>query len=175
MLFSAINNQKNLQILTLKVMFFFTNFLFHPPFTQIIRGMIFELNEFVCLNNGSPLLCLSHLFFKTPFVGFFVLRRFFKAHPQYAKNDFYITGESYAGHYIPAFAARVHNGNKAREGLHINLKGFAIDNGLTHPEIQYKAYPDYALDNGIIKQLEHKTISVMVPAYEQVLVAKMHA
>lgn len=38
------------------------------------------------------------------------------------KNDFYITGESYAGHYIPAFAARVHKGNKAKEGLHINLK-----------------------------------------------------
>jgi serine carboxypeptidase-like clade 4 len=39
-----------------------------------------------------------------------------------AKNDFYITGESYAGHYIPAFAARVHRGNKAKEGIHINLK-----------------------------------------------------
>jgi carboxypeptidase C (cathepsin A) len=47
---------------------------------------------------------------------------FFKEHPQFAKNDFYITGESYAGHYIPAFAARVHQGNKAKEGLHINLK-----------------------------------------------------
>ncbi|XP_021724359.1 serine carboxypeptidase-like isoform X1 [Chenopodium quinoa] len=97
------------------------------------------------------------------------LQAFFKAHPQYAKNDFYITGESYAGHYIPAFAARVHNGNKAKEGLPINLKGFAIGNGLTHPEIQYKAYPDFALDNGIIKQAEHKSISEMVPACEQAI------
>jgi serine carboxypeptidase-like clade 4 len=47
---------------------------------------------------------------------------FFKEHPELAKNDFYITGESYAGHYIPAFAARVHRGNKAKEGIHINLK-----------------------------------------------------
>ncbi|KMT02338.1 hypothetical protein BVRB_9g205630 [Beta vulgaris subsp. vulgaris] len=97
------------------------------------------------------------------------LQAFFKAHPQYAKNDFYITGESYAGHYIPAFAARVHNGNKAQEGLHINLKGFAIGNGLTHPEIQYKAYPDYALDNGIIKKSDHKRISKMIPACEQAI------
>ena len=47
---------------------------------------------------------------------------FFKKHPEFAKNDFYITGESYAGHYIPAFASRVHQGNKANEGIHINLK-----------------------------------------------------
>jgi carboxypeptidase C (cathepsin A) len=47
---------------------------------------------------------------------------FFQKHPEFAKNDFYITGESYAGHYIPAFASRVHQGNKANEGIHINLK-----------------------------------------------------
>lgn len=50
------------------------------------------------------------------------LQGFFKLHPQYAKNEFYITGESYAGHYIPAFAARVNQGNKAKEGIPINLK-----------------------------------------------------
>lgn len=47
---------------------------------------------------------------------------FFAEHPKLAKNDFYITGESYAGHYIPAFASRVHKGNKANEGVHVNLK-----------------------------------------------------
>ncbi|KAF6141856.1 hypothetical protein GIB67_003227 [Kingdonia uniflora] len=50
------------------------------------------------------------------------LQAFFTEHPQYAKNDFYIMGESYVGHYILAFAARVHRGNKAKEGIHINLK-----------------------------------------------------
>lgn len=97
------------------------------------------------------------------------LQAFFKAHPQYAKNDFFITGESYAGHYIPAFAARVHQGNKAQEGLPINLKGFAIGNGLTHPAIQYNAYADYALDNHIIKAADHKRISKMIPACEQAI------
>ncbi|MFS8011408.1 putative carboxypeptidase C [Helianthus anomalus] len=51
------------------------------------------------------------------------LQAFFKAHPDYIDNDFYITGDSYAGHYIPAFAARVKRGNKNKEGIHINLKG----------------------------------------------------
>ena len=50
------------------------------------------------------------------------LQAFFKEHPQFVKNDFYITGESYAGHYIPALASRVHRGNKNKEGTHINLK-----------------------------------------------------
>ena len=47
---------------------------------------------------------------------------FFAEHPEYAKNDFFITGESYAGHYIPAFASRVYRGNNNNEGIHINLK-----------------------------------------------------
>ncbi|CAN1238338.1 Serine carboxypeptidase-like 49 [Linum grandiflorum] len=84
----------------------------------------------------------------------------------FLQNDFYITGESYAGHYIPAFASRVHKGNKNNEGIHINLKGFAIGNGLTDPAVQYKAYPDFALENGIIKESQYKLINKVVPVCE---------
>ncbi|CAI9091163.1 OLC1v1026115C1 [Oldenlandia corymbosa var. corymbosa] len=94
------------------------------------------------------------------------LQAFFTEHPELAKNDFFITGESYAGHYIPAFAARVHQGNKAKEGIHINLKGFAIGNGLTDPEIQYGAYTDYALDMGIISKSDHDRINKVLPVCE---------
>ncbi|RDX60623.1 Serine carboxypeptidase-like 49, partial [Mucuna pruriens] len=76
-------------------------------------------------------------------------------------------GESYAGHYIPAFATRIHRGNQAKEGIHINLKGFAIGNGLTNPAIQYKAYADYALEMGIIKKATRNRLNkVLVPACE---------
>ncbi|WVZ20870.1 hypothetical protein V8G54_008192 [Vigna mungo] len=95
------------------------------------------------------------------------LQEFFKAHPEFVKNDFYITGESYAGHYIPALASRVNQGNKGNQGIHINLKGFAIGNGLTNPTIQYPAYPDFALDNGIITKAEHDDISKSIPVCEQ--------
>ncbi|PKU69875.1 Serine carboxypeptidase 3 [Dendrobium catenatum] len=94
------------------------------------------------------------------------LQAFFSQHPEYVNNDFYITGESYAGHYIPAFASRVHQGNKAKEGIYINLKGFAIGNGLTDPAIQYKAYPDYALEMGIIKESDYKRLNKIVPVCE---------
>ncbi|XP_055833783.1 serine carboxypeptidase-like [Solanum dulcamara] len=95
------------------------------------------------------------------------LQAFFKAHPVYVNNDFYITGESYAGHYIPAFASRVHQGNKNKEGIHINLKGFAIGNGLTNPEIQYKAYTDYALDMKLIEQTDYDYINQLYPKCQQ--------
>lgn len=94
------------------------------------------------------------------------LQAFFKEHPQYAKNDFFITGESYAGHYIPAVTSRVHQGNKASEGLPINLKGFAIGNGLTNPLIQYKAYTDYALEMGLITEADYNRINKIYPACE---------
>ncbi|XP_072975078.1 serine carboxypeptidase-like isoform X1 [Typha angustifolia] len=91
------------------------------------------------------------------------LQAFFKEHQDYLKNDFYITGESYAGHYIPAAAERVYRGNKEMQGYHINLKGFAIGNGLTDPAIQYGAYGDYALDMGIIGKQAYTSINKIYP------------
>ncbi|XP_064943918.1 serine carboxypeptidase-like [Musa acuminata AAA Group] len=88
---------------------------------------------------------------------------FFKEHSGFLKNDFYITGESYAGHYIPAAAERIHRGNKEKQGLLLNLKGFAIGNGLTDPAIQYGAYADYALEMGIIGQRAHNSITRIYP------------
>ncbi|KAK1421632.1 hypothetical protein QVD17_24118 [Tagetes erecta] len=96
------------------------------------------------------------------------LQEFFKLHPDYAKNDLYITGESYGGHYIPAFAARIYQGNKNKDGIHINLKGFAIGNGLTEPGIQFKAYPDFALRNNLINEKDYNRImNQFVPKCEQ--------
>ncbi|KAJ4847661.1 Serine carboxypeptidase-like 48 [Turnera subulata] len=99
------------------------------------------------------------------------LQEFSKGHPEFAGNDFYITGESYAGHYIPALASRVNQGNKNKEGIHINLKGFAIGNGLTNPAIQYKAYTDYALGKNLISKSDYDSINQLVPDCEDQIAA----
>ncbi|KAL3625694.1 hypothetical protein CASFOL_030223 [Castilleja foliolosa] len=90
------------------------------------------------------------------------MQGFFGQHPGLANNDFYITGESYAGHYIPAFAAHVHHANKNNQGRHINLKGMAIGNGMTNSRLQYVAYPDYALNNNLISQSMYKNLEPLV-------------
>eukprot|EP00397_Hematodinium_sp_SG-2012_P023478 GEMP01024394.1.p1 GENE.GEMP01024394.1~~GEMP01024394.1.p1 ORF type:complete len:471 (+),score=123.55 GEMP01024394.1:77-1489(+) len=79
---------------------------------------------------------------------FVFLQKFYEALPQYQKNPFYITGESYAGHYIPAIAHRVLKSNRKSDGFRIPLQGMAIGNGLTNPEEQYKWYAPMARDGG---------------------------
>ncbi|MED6220611.1 Serine carboxypeptidase-like 48 [Stylosanthes scabra] len=90
------------------------------------------------------------------------LQAFFKEYSQFANNDFYITGESYAGHYIPALASRIHQANKQKQGILINLKGFVIGNGLTNPGIQYAAYTDFALANHLITKKDFKDINTLL-------------
>lgn len=79
---------------------------------------------------------------------FTFLQGFFTQFEQYRNTDFFIFGESYAGHYVPAIAHRVWQGNQNKEGLHIPMKGIAIGNGLTNPEEQYKWYAQMGYDGG---------------------------
>lgn len=59
------------------------------------------------------------------------LKSFFKKFPQYMKNDFYISGESYAGIYVPTLAYNVLNYNlKQKSTDRIKLKGVLIGNGV---------------------------------------------
>lgn len=46
---------------------------------------------------------------------------------QYKTRDFYITGESYGGHYVPQLAYTIlyHNKKNAKQTV-INLKGIAV-------------------------------------------------
>jgi cathepsin A (carboxypeptidase C) len=54
-----------------------------------------------------------------------VLKAFFKGFPEFSKNDFYITGESYSGVYCPTLAEQIMNDPHNE----INLKGLAVGNG----------------------------------------------
>lgn len=73
-----------------------------------------------------------------------LLKLFFQQFPQYAKQDFHIAGESYAGHYIPDDAAEI----LSHSDSGINLKSVMIGNGLTDVYNQYPQYPEMACGNG---------------------------
>jgi carboxypeptidase C (cathepsin A) len=59
------------------------------------------------------------------------LLQFFKGFYEYRYNDFYITGESYAGIYVPTLALQILNYNAYTPYSYINLKGIAVGNGVT--------------------------------------------
>jgi serine carboxypeptidase-like clade 2 len=57
------------------------------------------------------------------------LEGWFQLFPQFKRNDFYVTGESYGGHYVPELANRVLEGNKLkRPEDRVNIKGIAVGN-----------------------------------------------
>ncbi|CAO0801662.1 unnamed protein product [Mucor circinelloides] len=111
------------------------------------------------------------------------LQLFFKEFPQYADLDFHISGESYAGHYIPAIGGVINDNNKGHfkslellKKKHtladINLKSLLIGNGLTDPLVQYKYYAQMACDNSYGPVLDRATCDNMeasFPACERLI------
>lgn len=75
---------------------------------------------------------------------FVFLELFFQKFPQFSASKFHIAGESYAGHYIPSFAAEIIN-NADRS---FELTSVMIGNGITDPLIQYKYYRPMACGEG---------------------------
>uniref|UniRef100_A0A6P7GKH8 Carboxypeptidase n=1 Tax=Diabrotica virgifera virgifera TaxID=50390 RepID=A0A6P7GKH8_DIAVI len=76
------------------------------------------------------------------------LVQFFTLFDEYQSNPFIITGESYAGKYIPAIAHAIDKYNPSAS-VRINLQGLAIGNGLTDPKYQVK-YADYLYKHGLV-------------------------
>ena len=84
------------------------------------------------------------------------LQEFLNTFPDYKGRDFFITGESYAGHYIPAMAAYI----VEQGGLDLNFVGVGIGNGLVSVYYQYPAYADFAYENQLIDETLYKKLQV---------------
>eukprot|EP00300_Choanocystis_sp_HF-7_P036322 c52165_g1_i1.p1 GENE.c52165_g1_i1~~c52165_g1_i1.p1 ORF type:complete len:460 (-),score=89.00 c52165_g1_i1:56-1435(-) len=74
------------------------------------------------------------------------LQAFFGSFKQY-NTTFFVFGESYAGHYVPAVSHRIWQGNQQFEGSYIPLVGVSVGNGLTDPQIQYAYYAEMAYNS----------------------------
>ena len=71
------------------------------------------------------------------------LTQFFQIYTDYASNPFIVTGESYAGKYVPSITYKIHVENQNPQvKVKINLKGMTIGDGLTDPVNQYM-YGDF--------------------------------
>ncbi|XP_057774000.1 serine carboxypeptidase-like 34 isoform X2 [Salvia miltiorrhiza] len=75
----------------------------------------------------------------------------FRRFPQFKSHEFYIAGESYAGHYVPQLAELIVEENKkASDDDHINLKGIMIGNAAIDSETDQKGLIDYAWHHAVI-------------------------
>nr|AAY27740.1 salivary/fat body serine carboxypeptidase [Sitodiplosis mosellana] len=81
------------------------------------------------------------------------LQTFFLLFPNLQKNEFFVTGESYGGKYVPAAGYAIYQDSKRvcsdPRKPKINLKGLAIGNGFSDP-IHQLNYADYLYQLGLI-------------------------
>ncbi|EXB95303.1 Serine carboxypeptidase-like 40 [Morus notabilis] len=73
-----------------------------------------------------------------------------KRFPEYKGRDFYISGESYAGHYVPQLAHTILHHNKRANKTIINLKGILIGNAVINDETDEKGMYDYLANHALI-------------------------
>jgi serine carboxypeptidase-like clade 2 len=79
------------------------------------------------------------------------LLKFFQRYPQFAKNPFWVTGESYGGHYVPNLAKRILDGNK-QSAQQINFSGFMAGNAWTDPRFDNYGAAFYWFSHAIISE-----------------------
>ncbi|MCL7048483.1 hypothetical protein MKW94_018237 [Papaver nudicaule] len=76
------------------------------------------------------------------------LKRWFLKFPQYKNRELFITGESYAGHYVPQLANLMMQFNK-KENL-FNLKGIALGNPVLDFATDFNSRAEYFWSHGLI-------------------------
>ncbi|KAD4179342.1 hypothetical protein E3N88_27933 [Mikania micrantha] len=86
------------------------------------------------------------------------LVNWFERFPQYKTRDFYIAGESYAGHYVPQLAYTILQNNKKTNQTVINIKGIAIGNAIIDTEMHLKGKFDHWWTHAIISDSTHDAI-----------------
>lgn len=78
------------------------------------------------------------------------LYNFYREWPKLASSPLYITGESFAGHYIPAFARTIIQNTTFKAATKVVLKGVAIGDGWVDPINQFNYYDSLLYSVGIV-------------------------
>ncbi|XP_045810270.1 serine carboxypeptidase-like 26, partial [Trifolium pratense] len=77
--------------------------------------------------------------------------------PQFKSRDFFIAGESYAGHYIPQLAEFIFDRNQdTNKYSFINLKGFIVGNPESDDYYDYKGIVEYAWSHAVISDQHYE-------------------
>ncbi|XP_039173920.1 serine carboxypeptidase-like 40 [Eucalyptus grandis] len=89
---------------------------------------------------------------KTAEDNYVFLLNWLERFPEYKNRDFYISGESYAGHYAPQLAYNILFNNKKANKTIINLKGIIIGNAAINYETDERGMYEYFATHTLISQ-----------------------
>eukprot|EP01018_Ginkgo_biloba_P005663 Gb_02169 [translate_table: standard] len=78
------------------------------------------------------------------------LLNWFSKFPEYKDRELYLTGESYAGHYVPQLATLLLNYNKESKTNTFNFKGVAIGNPLLNFQVDMDSRTTFLWSHGLI-------------------------
>ncbi|CAL0304578.1 unnamed protein product [Lupinus luteus] len=78
------------------------------------------------------------------------LLEWFKLYPEFLPNPFFLTGESFAGIYVPTLAQQIVQGFMAGAKPKLNFKGYMIGNGVTDDKFDGNAMVPFAHGMGLI-------------------------
>ncbi|KAG8063200.1 hypothetical protein GUJ93_ZPchr0003g16632 [Zizania palustris] len=95
---------------------------------------------------------------KTTNDAYTFLINWLKKFPEYQGRDFFITGESYAGHYIPELANLIVFNNRDSNSTKVKLKGVAIGNADLHDNLTLRASFDYYWMHAMISDRAYRAI-----------------
>ncbi|PKA54505.1 Serine carboxypeptidase 1 [Apostasia shenzhenica] len=94
------------------------------------------------------------------------LLKWFALYPEFLENPFYISGESYAGVYVPTLAAEVAKGLQLGIKPTINFKGYMVGNGVCDLAYDGDALVPFAHGMGLISDdLYKETIAACNGSY----------
>ncbi|KAI8005087.1 Serine carboxypeptidase-like 42 [Camellia lanceoleosa] len=78
------------------------------------------------------------------------MMKWYEKFPEFKSRDLFLTGESYAGHYIPQLAIAILDHNAHSNGFKFNLKGIAIGNPLLKLDRDVPATYEFFWSHGMI-------------------------
>ncbi|GLU10287.1 hypothetical protein SLE2022_271060 [Rubroshorea leprosula] len=87
------------------------------------------------------------------------LLKWFERFPQYKGRDFYISGESYGGHYVPQLSQAIVRHNWAVKEKVINLKGYMVGNALTDDYHDHLGVFQFMWSAGLISDQTFKLLN----------------
>ncbi|XP_057952928.1 serine carboxypeptidase-like 29, partial [Malania oleifera] len=115
-------------------------------------GFSYSNTSFDVLNNGDKRTAEDSLAF---------LLKWLERFPQYKGRDFYITGESYAGHYVPQLSQAIVRYNLVSGYKPINLKGYMVGNALTDDYYDHLGLFQFMWSAGLISDQTYKLLNVL--------------